>query len=99
MNPVHLIPLIPILLGSLYDIYVSIKTHTTLIDMELNPVGRWLIALDNGVALFMTLKCAGNIVVILLLAHLMVTKPRIGWPVAWGLVIFQAILLAILIHF
>lgn len=99
MNPSYIVPIAPIMLASLYDIFVTIKTQSTLIEMELNPVARWLIMLDDGIALFITLKCAGNIVVILLLAHLMAAKPRIGWPVAWGLVILQTILLAILLHF
>ena len=43
-----------------YDVYLSIKHQNTLFEMEENPIGRWLIALDGGdVALFMTLKMIG----------------------------------------
>lgn len=97
MDFFHLLMFTPILGVSLYDIYISIKTQSTLAEMELNPVGQWLIALDDGVALFMTCKCLGNILAILFLAYLMTHRPRLGWPAAWGLVVFQVALLYILL--
>ena len=46
-----------IILISLIDHYLTIKLSDTIIDMERNPIGVFLIDLDGGsVALFMTLK-------------------------------------------
>ena len=46
-----------IILVSLVDFYWSIKLESTLLSEEKNPVGIWLLELDNGsVALFMTVK-------------------------------------------
>lgn len=50
---------------SLYDIYWSFKTQEILYEVEQNPIGRWLIAADSGdVALFMTLKTLGTMIVL-----------------------------------
>lgn len=46
-----------ILLVSMLDHYLAIKLQSTLYRYEKNPIGLWLIKMDNGdVALFMTLK-------------------------------------------
>ena len=45
-----------ILLVSLLDHYLTIKLQDTILEEEQNPVGKFLILLDNGVALFMTIK-------------------------------------------
>ncbi len=50
---------------SLYDVYWSFKTQEILYEVERNPIGRWLIAADSGdVALFMTLKTLGPMIVL-----------------------------------
>jgi len=49
------------LIGSIetFDIYCSIKLQETLSIYEKNPIGKFLIQLDDGdVALFMTMKAA-----------------------------------------
>ena len=45
-----------ILLVSLVDHYFTIKLQDTILEEEQNPLGRSLILLDEGVALFMTVK-------------------------------------------
>ena len=45
-----------ILLVSLIDHYLTIKLQDTILEEEQNPVGKFLIELDDGVALFMTIK-------------------------------------------
>lgn len=52
---------------SAYDIFLTIKYVKSLPNLELNPVGRWLMNLDTGpvceldqVALFITVKFIGN---------------------------------------
>jgi hypothetical protein len=45
------------------DVYFAIKLQDSLIEHELNPIGRMLINIDNGsVALFMALKFFGTVV-------------------------------------
>ena len=45
-----------ILLVSLVDHYLTIKLQEVILEAEKNPVGKFLIELDDGVALFMTIK-------------------------------------------
>ena len=45
-----------ILLVSLVDHYLTIKLQEVIFEAENNPVGKFLIELDDGVALFMTIK-------------------------------------------
>src|SRR5262245_48032614 len=48
---------------SAIDVYCSIKYELELGVEELNPVGRWLMAVDGGsVGLFMACKFLGNLV-------------------------------------
>ena len=60
-----------ILAVSAFDIYLTVKYVEFLPEMELNPVGRWLLGIDNGprcelqhAAAFITAKFAGNVVVL-----------------------------------
>ena len=57
-----------ILLVSLVDHYLTIKLQEVILEAEKNPVGKFLIELDDGVALFMTIKmlCLWIICIILL---------------------------------
>ena len=45
-----------VLLVSLVDHYLTIKLQTTILQTEQNPIGKYLIQKDGGVALFMTVK-------------------------------------------
>ena len=69
-----------------YDVYLSIKFQDVLFAMEENPIGRWLIALDEGdVALFMTAKMIGVTAVVL-------TLPAIyRFRRSWGLLTVTAL--------
>lgn len=57
-----------VLLVSLVDHYLTIKLQYGILDAEQNPIGRILIRIDGGVALFMTAKmlCLWVILFILL---------------------------------
>lgn len=63
------------------DVYWSFKTQDVLAETEENPVGRWLIQMDGGdIALFMTCKMFGVLLVLLAL-------PAIFWfRRSWGLI-------------
>jgi hypothetical protein len=58
-----------------YDIYWSIKLQETLYNNELNPIGKWLIELDDGsVALFMAVKTTLCIILMVGLIFLAMVK-------------------------
>lgn len=104
-NPyVLLICKLTIGLVSAYDIYLTVKYFESLPTMELNPVCRWLMSLDQGpdcnlnqIAAFMASKFVGNFIslaVIELVAHW-----RYGAAVAVALAVafFQLLLLGFLL--
>ena len=64
-----------------YDIYWSIKLQEVLYVFEKNPIGKWLISMDDGdVALFMSFKAAAIITALSSTAFLyMVGKYRIAF--------------------
>ena len=45
-----------VLLVSLVDHYLTIKLQEGILDAEQNPIGKFLMRIDGGVALFMTTK-------------------------------------------
>tara|TARA_R110002110_G_scaffold63394_7_gene176378 strand:+ start:482 stop:796 length:315 start_codon:yes stop_codon:yes gene_type:complete len=54
-----------IALISSVDVYFAIKLQNDLYDNEINPIGKWLMDMDNGdVALFMALKFLGTLIVL-----------------------------------
>ncbi len=47
------------------DVYFAIKLQGNLYENELNPIGRWLMDMDDGdVALFMAFKFLGALIVL-----------------------------------
>lgn len=87
-------------LVSLYDMYLTVKYAMYLKYMEQNPVGRWMMQLDqvkNGsmpdLTLFLSAKSIGTLVVLIVLAVLYHRRRRIGHPVAVGVSSFQVLLL------
>lgn len=86
-------------LVSVYDMYLTIKYAQYLKYMEQNPVGRWLMQLDqlhNGaipdLTLFLSAKSIGTLIVLIILAMLYHHRRRIGHPVAVGVSAFQVLL-------
>ena len=61
-------------MASSFDLYLAVANCHELKDIEQNPVGTWLIDLDDGgIGLFMGLKMAGTVTalgVLILLYHL-----------------------------
>lgn len=79
-----------------YDVAMTIKYASCLIDMELNPIGRWIMRLDSlpmgatpDVRIFLSLKILGTLVVLYTMYKLYRRKVRIGHPVALGVASFQ----------
>jgi hypothetical protein len=85
---------------SAYDIHLTIKYANSLPSLELNPVGRWIMGLDQGpecdlqqIASFITAKFVGNIITISVIGFLATWKPRIGSAVAVSVASLQLLLL------
>ena len=88
-----------ILAVSAFDIYLTVKYVEFLPELELNPVGRWLLGVDKGprcdlqqAAAFITAKFAGNVLVLAIietLAHC--GFRRVGF-VAGAVALFQILL-------
>lgn len=88
-----------ILAVSAMDIYLTVKYVEFMPQLELNPVGRWLLGVDNGpecklqhAAAFITAKFAGNVLVLAIietLAHC--GFRRVGF-VAAAVALFQVLL-------
>jgi hypothetical protein len=82
---------------SMYDVYWSFKVQDVLIEYEQNPIGTWLINLDNGdIALFMTIKMMGTMVVILAIPGLYFFRRCWGLICCTAVGTFQALLLCYL---
>ena len=76
--------------ASAIDLYISIKTREYLYEMEMNPIGRFLIAADDGdVALFMGVKCAGTVIALGILILLYQFKRKWAWYSVWSLSVMQ----------
>ena len=82
---------------SLYDTFLTIKFRDMMIYMEENPVGYWLMAICEGeVGLFIQLKLAGTMVVLLLLLWMKIRESRMTLPVTGSLASYQCWLMAYL---
>ena len=82
---------------SMNDVYWSFKTQEVLLQTEQNPIGTWLIKVDHGdVALFMTLKMLGNLIVGFAIPALYLFRNRWGLLAAGVVAAFQIGLFAYL---
>jgi hypothetical protein len=86
-------------LVSVYDMFLTVKYAQHLKYLEQNPIGRWMMQLDNlkhgtlpNLTLFLSAKSIGTLVVIAILATLYHRRRRIGHPVALGVSAFQVML-------
>lgn len=87
-------------LVSCYDIFLTIKYVTYLPDLELNPVGRWLMSLDSGptchldqIAGFISCKFAGNFITLAAIEGLCYWKKQAATCVAVTVALAQLLLL------
>jgi hypothetical protein len=89
---------------SAYDIFLTIKYVESLPMMELNPIGRWLMMLDNQttcqlsqIAAFIASKFAGNFLALCVIELLASWKPRMSTAVALSVALIQLWLLHFLV--
>lgn len=81
------------------DVYCSIKFDYELLTEELNPIGRWLMRMDDGsVSLFMACKFFCNLLALGTLQFLYVVHRPLSLIVAAVLSAVQAGLALLLIH-
>lgn len=90
---------------SIYDMALTIKYPFSLKELELNPVGRWLMSLDRlpcgkmpDLGLFLGAKFLGTATVMGVLYWLVGRSGRIGHSVGMGVAACQ-IVLAIYLHY
>ncbi len=82
---------------SSYDAYLTLKFEDSIVAMELNPLGQFLLGLDDGdPSLFMAIKFVGTIVVLGVLSLLHQFNTGYGTRMAAGLAAFQGALLGFL---
>jgi hypothetical protein len=85
---------------SIYDMLLTIRYADTLKSLEQNPLGRWMMRLDeieHGISpdltLFLSVKSIGTILVMLALLALVRYRARLGHPVGLGVAMCQLVLL------
>jgi hypothetical protein len=94
-----------ILVVSAFDIYLTVKYVEFMPELELNPLGRWLLGVDNGprcelqhAAAFITAKFAGNVLVLAIIEALAHCNFRMVGFVAGAVALFQ-LLLGLFLYF
>ncbi len=82
---------------SFYDGYLVVRTGDMIEDFEKNPVGLYLLKIDNGhPSVFLRVKAAGTILALTGLSFLHRRSKRIAAPIAFALSVFQTGLLIFL---
>ncbi len=89
---------------SAYDIHQTIKYVEYLPQMELNPIGRWLMSLDRGptcdlqqAACFITAKFTGNFACLAIIELLCNWRRGLATVIAIVVAAFQSVLLVYLL--
>ena len=82
---------------ALWYTFLTIKFQETIVAMEENPIGRWLIQIaGNEVGIFVRFKLAGTILVLCALFWMHRIRSRILFPVSTSVASYQLGLLAYL---
>jgi hypothetical protein len=88
-------PILLVLIGavSVYDTWLIIRFSDWITDMEVNPVGRWLLGLgDGGVEIFVRAKVAGTLIVLSALTGLWLYRSRLTFLVTTSVASCQLLL-------
>lgn len=82
---------------SLYDTFLIVRFSESIVAMEENPVGQWLLALGHGeVGLFVRAKLAGTLTVVTILTAMNHYQSRRVVPVTTSIAAYQTALLSYL---
>ena len=86
-----------IALISVHDAMLVVVHHETISELERNPIGKWLLDIQQGeVWLFVLVKLAGTAVVCTVLVSLYQRCRKLALPIALSLTTFQSLLLVYL---
>lgn len=84
---------------SFYDMVLTVRYAESLKQLELNPVGRWLMQLDDipghaepDLTFFLIAKGLGTAIVLLVIFMMTQRRARIGHPVGLGVSLCQVML-------
>ena len=84
---------------SFYDMILTVRYAESLKQLELNPVGRWLMQLDHlpknsipDVSLFLLAKGFGTAIVLLVIFWITRRRARLGHPIGMGVSLCQILL-------
>ena len=84
---------------SVHDGFLVLASRNSITDMELNPLGRWLIHCNGGdIWLFLAVKAFGTLAASSLLLWLYWLHPRLGWTACAWIFLLQLALLVFLHH-
>ncbi len=92
-------PLLWMFIGAVssYDAYLTLKFEDSIVAMELNPLGQFLLHLDEGdPSLFMAIKFVGTLIVLGVLNLIHRLAPSFGLKMTSAVASFQACLLGFL---
>jgi hypothetical protein len=96
-TPLFMTALIFVGAVSAYDSYLVVRTGDMIEDFEKNPVGLYLIHIDNGnTSVFLRVKAAGTLLALCALSYLHRRSSRLASPITFGLFAFQTGLLIFL---
>ena len=85
-------PLAMMVIGfvSLFDTYLIWHFEEEMLSMEENPIGYWLLEMDNGgIGIFVRTKLAGTVCVLSTLALMWRLRSRIVFPVTTSVASYQ----------
>lgn len=100
------VPVCSLFIGliSAYDSYLTVKYVDFLQGLELNPIGRWLMGLDEPmmqespqIALFLGCKFAGTVIVLFVLQMLWMWRRKLSGVVALKVAFAQFLLACVLL--
>lgn len=84
---------------SFYDMVLTVRYAESLKQLEMNPVGRWLMQLDHipknsipDVSLFLLAKAFGTAIVLLVIFWITRRRARLGHPIGMGVSLCQILL-------
>lgn len=90
---------------SCYDMLLTIRYAESLRQLELNPIGRWLMRLDHipnnsipDVTNFLIAKGLGTVFVLFVIFTIIRRRARIGHPVGFGVSLCQLALVLYLCY-
>ena len=82
-----------------YDTYITIYTADVILDYEYNPIAYWLLSMNNGLAIFISLKLLGLYFVTycIKMMHYRLEHTKAAITVGSVIALFQIVVLIILI--